>query len=209
MREAERDSAAGSPSTSAGVALNKPSPSAPRKRKPKPFSPAAPDFSKLSPGLLPRQEALIRAYADPNSPTYLNGSASGRVAGYSDGSTAHGALNSRRVRGELHRILDRSGAKLELGARALAEGMEATKRTAFLWPKEGKVIYSKEFPDHRVRILAAEQMFKLRGLYVHRIEIPGLEQLAHEISAARRRAAQRAQDVVVEPEHNQPKELSD
>ncbi len=128
--------------------------------------------------LNPRQRRFIKAYTDPKSPTFSNGTKTAVAVGYSKRAAKQSGsqvLTNIDVQSEIQREMDRLGLTVEHGLKRLKEGMSAEDVKVFQ-TKDGEIIYSVPLIAWQERRLAIEQVFKLRGLFptnrtVERLEL--------------------------------------
>ena len=135
------------------------------------------DKPKRKRKLNPRQKRFVKAYTDPKSPTFSNGSKSAVAVGYAETrgkETASRLVTSGNVSNEIQRVLDAAGATEEKACARLNEGLDAkTTRVGFVL---GEAVYSKPLVDNQERRLTAVEVLKLRGRYptnrtVERLEL--------------------------------------
>ncbi len=112
-----------------------------------------------------REQRLIKAYADPKSATFSNGTRSAIKAGYSKKSAAAIAtetLKKPNVRLALLREIHAHGGTLALTGKRLAEGLSAHQTRVFL-SKKGQLVYSDELVDFDQRRKYAELVARFEG----------------------------------------------
>jgi len=127
-------------------------------------------------GLTPKQQALIRAYTNPEKPTYLNGTQSALVAyNTTDPNVAHGiaseTLRKPTVQNEIDTILNMIGMGNEVRQTERASiirhsllGKTITKRVKD--PKTGEVsVEVTRGPAYSTKLKALDQMDKIAGVY--------------------------------------------
>ena len=134
----------------------------PRQRKNKPKNPPAGDPKRR---LTAREQRLIKAYADPKSATFSNGTRSAIKAGYSKRSAttlASQTLTKRNVRLALLREIHAHGGTLALTGKRLAEGLSAHQTRVFL-TTGGELVYSEELADFAERRRYAELVARFEG----------------------------------------------
>ncbi|MCH6554395.1 MAG: terminase small subunit [Acidobacteria bacterium] len=134
----------------------------PRQRKNKPKNPPAGDPGRR---LTPKEERLVKCYADPKSSTFGNGTKSAIKAGYSKRSAntiASQTLAKRNVRLALLREIHAHGGTLALTGKRLAEGLSAHQTRVFL-SKDGRLVYSDELVDFDQRRKYAELVARFEG----------------------------------------------
>lgn len=128
--------------------------------------------------LNPRQQKFVKAYTDPNSPAYANGTRAARTAGYTNtrlDQAAHQVVKSSEVSHEIQRVLDAAGATEERCAEVFRAGLEAKDTKVFC--QEGEVVYSEALIDYAERRLTATEVLKLRGRYPTNRTVERLESL--------------------------------
>ena len=127
--------------------------------------------------LNPRQRRFVKAYTDPKSPTFSNGTKTAQAVGYTNtrlDQAAHQVVKSSEVSNEIQRVLDAAGATEERCAEVLNAGLEAKDTKVFC--EDGEVVYSDALIDYAERRLTAAEVLKLRGRYptnrtVERLEL--------------------------------------
>ena len=127
--------------------------------------------------LNPRQRRFIKAYTDPKSPTFSNGTKTAEAVGYTNtrlDQAAHQVVKNSEVSNEIQRVLDAAGATEERCAEVLRAGLEAKDTKVFC--QDGQVVYSDALIDFAERRLTAAEVLKLRGRYptnrtVERLEL--------------------------------------
>ena len=115
--------------------------------------------------LTPREHRLIKEYADPQSPTFANGTQSAIKAGYSPKtatSSASETLARPKVREALVREIHAHGGSLKLVGKRVAEGLSAHQTRVFL-SKDGSVVYSEALVDYDQRRKYAELAARFEG----------------------------------------------
>jgi len=115
--------------------------------------------------LTPREHDLVKAYADPKSPTFANGTRSAIKAGYSKKSAttlATQTLSKRNVREALVRQIHAHGGSLKLVGKRVAEGLSAHETRVFL-TKGGELVYSEGLADFAERRRYAELAARFEG----------------------------------------------
>lgn len=115
--------------------------------------------------LTPREQRLIKEYADPKSPNYANGTKAAIKAGYSPRSATSRAsetLSKRNVREALVREIHAHGGSLKLVGKRVAEGLSAHQTRVFL-NKDGVLVYSDELADFDQRRKYAELAARFEG----------------------------------------------
>lgn len=120
---------------------------------------------KIKRGPTIKQRRFVRMIADPASPTFGNGAASARAAGYKLAQTsATDNLGNHDVRALIERELEKRGATGALWAERMRDGLDATKVRVFC-TKDGELIYSDPQVDYEQRRKYAEEIGKVRGYY--------------------------------------------
>jgi len=127
-------------------------------------------------GIPPKQQALIRAYTNPEKPTYLNGTQSALVSyNTTDRNTAgvmaHEVLKQPKVQSEIERILNAMQMGVEVRQTERASiirhsllGKTITKRVKD--PKTGEVsVEVTRGPAYSTKLKALDQMDKIAGVY--------------------------------------------
>lgn len=117
--------------------------------------------------LTAREQRLVKAYADPKSPTFSNGTRSAIKAGYtakvaSARSQAATTLAKPNVRNALLKQIHAHGGTLELTGKRLAEGLSAHQTRVFL-NKDGELVYSDALVDYDQRRKYAELVSRFEG----------------------------------------------
>ena len=116
--------------------------------------------------LNPKQAQFVRAYSNPKSPSFGNGSKSVQAAGYNTQTPdkgAHQLMRNSEIRSEITSVMDSLGATREEFGRVLFEGMNAHETKVFLNKKTGRLVYSKKLVDHANRLRAAELRARAGG----------------------------------------------
>ena len=116
--------------------------------------------------LNPRQRRFVKAYTDPKSKTFGNGTKTAEAVGYTDKApavAAHQVLRSTNVEHEIQRGMERIGLTEEMALIQLKDGLAAVQVRVFC--QDGEVIYSQELPDNQERRLSAVEVLKLLGRY--------------------------------------------
>ena len=116
--------------------------------------------------LNPRQRRFVKAYTDPKSPTFSNGTKTAIAVGYSEKSAqviASENLSKPMIQSEMASVMDAAGATREQAGRVVHEGMDAHETKVFLNKKSGRLVYSKLLVDHGNRLRAAELRARLVG----------------------------------------------
>ena len=173
------------------------------------------DKRRMPHKLGPKRRRFVQKLTDVSSPTYGNKSASAIAAGYRQRTSGQQLAANPIVSSEIARCLQLAGASREQVARTLRKGLRAKKTIAFLDVKRGEVVYSKPLTDTPSQLRAVELAGRFYGDISSgsKVEVH-ISITADRIAAARRRVSGeiievKAQDVVVEPPHNPPKQLSD
>ncbi len=154
--------------------------------------------------LSPKHRRLLKAYTDPNSPTYNNATQSALKAGYSP-TSAHDAgsriLKRDDTGRELTRIYEAAGVTTQKLAQRVKQGLNAHYDQAFIHQKTGLIVYAKRRPDYNVRLKAVRLASEIRGDMAPKEVDVRVAVLAGRIQAARRREIDQApQPVVVGPD---------
>ena len=158
--------------------------------------------------LSPKQRQVIKAFADPNSPTHNNATKSALAAGYSLTSspqTGNRIVNSHNGERELNRIFDAAGLTTEKMAKRVRQAMDAKEARPFIHQSTGNIVYSKKIASHDIRLRAIRLAAEMRGDMAPKELDVRVAVLAGRIQAARRRETARddPQPVVVGPDDKQ------
>ena len=124
------------------------------------------EMTKKKRKLNPRQRRFIKAYTDPKSPTFSNGTKTAVAVGYSKTSAQQIAsenLSKPMIQSEMTSVMDAAGATREQAGRVVHEGMDACETKVFLNKKTGRLVYSQLLVDHGNRLRAAELRARLVG----------------------------------------------
>ena len=111
-----------------------------------------------------RRKKFVRAFADPNSPTFANGRSSAMAAGFAESGasgTAARLLEEPEVRDSVLRAQEGIGVDADYLSRKLKHALNAKEVRFF--SSEGIVTDQREVSDNHTRLKALELAHRLRG----------------------------------------------